>query len=114
MVDDRGTAKDAQDHGGGGGEVSEPLGETWAARPMTILVPPAIFEKEDAVLDLPVIANGHQQLVGSDRGGINAGHEVARIALPHGAIVSDDIAVHAQADLAAGEAQRFANVLAVL
>jgi hypothetical protein len=33
---------------------------------------------------------------------------------PHGAIVGDDIAVHAERDLAAWEAEGFANVLAVV
>ena len=40
-------------HGGGGGEVSQPFGKTRAFGPVSILVPPAIFQKEDAVLDLP-------------------------------------------------------------
>jgi hypothetical protein len=81
---------------------------------MTILVPPAIFEKEDAVLDLPVIANGCQQFRGSNGAGIDTAKKVARIGQPHGAIVRDDIAVHSQSDLAAREGQRFANVLGVL
>ena len=109
-----GSAKDAQDDGGRGGEVSQPFRETWAAGPVAILVPPAVFEKEDTVLDLPVIANCGQQLSGGDRAGIDAGKKIARVRQPHGAIVSDDITVHAERDLAAWEAEGFANVLAVV
>ena len=42
-----GAAEDAEDDGGGGGEVSRPLRETRAACLVAILVPPAVFEKEE-------------------------------------------------------------------
>ena len=50
-------AEEPQDARGGGGELREPLGQTGSASPVTVLVPPAVFEKEDAVFDLPVMAN---------------------------------------------------------
>lgn len=107
-------AKDTEDHRGRGGEVGQPFGETWATSPVAVLVPPAVFEKEDAVLDLPVIADRGQQLVGSNGAGIDTGEKVARVGEPHGAIVGDDIAVHAKRNLATWEAEGFANVLAVV
>ena len=108
-----GAAEDSEDHGGGGGEVSQPLREAWTAGPVAVLIPPAVLQKEDAVLDLPVIADRREELLGGDRTGIDAGHEVARIGQPHCAIVGDDVAVHAQRDLAAGKAQRLADVFGV-
>jgi len=91
----RGTAEDAQHDGGGGSEMGQPFREAGPARPVAIFVPPAIFHKEDAVLDLPVIAHRCQQLTRRNGPRVDAGYEVARIGEPHGAIVSDDIAVHA-------------------
>src|SRR6187401_1847542 len=102
-----GGAKDAQDHGGGGREMGQPLGKTRAAGPVAVLVPPAVFEEEDAVLNLPVIADRSQELRSRDRARIDAGQKVARVGEPHGAISSDDIAVHAERDLTAGEAEGF-------
>jgi len=40
---------------------------------VAVLVPPAVFEKEVAVFDLPVIADVRQQLGGRDPRGIEAG-----------------------------------------
>ena len=107
-------AEDAEDHGGGGGKLREPLGESGSAGPMAVFVPPAVFEKEDAVFDLPVIADGGQQLVGADRAGIEAGEEVARIGKAHGAVIRDHVAVDAERDLAAGKAERVAEIGDVL
>jgi len=110
----RGVAEEAEDHGGGGGEVSQPFREARPASPVTVLIPPAVLDEEDAVFDLPVIAHRGQQFVGGDRTRIDAGQEVARVGEPHRAIVSGDIAVHAQGNLTAGEAERFADVSGVL
>ena len=106
--------KDAKDHRGCGGKVGQPFGQAWAASPMAILVPPPVLQEEDAILDLPVVADCRQQLGGGDRPWIDTREKVARVREPDGAIISDDIAVHAQRDLAAGKAERMADVLAVL
>lgn len=81
---------------------------------MSIFVPPPIFDEEEAVLDLPVLADQFQQLVGADPAGIEARQEVARIVRAHAAIVGNDIAVHAERNLAAGEVQRLANVVGIV
>jgi hypothetical protein len=81
---------------------------------VAILVPPPVFQEEDAVLDLPMIADCCQELGGGDRPGIDAGEEVARVREPQRAIVRDDIAVYAERNLAAREAESFANVLNVI
>ena len=107
-------AEDAEDDRGCGGQMREPLGETGAAGPVAIFVPPAVFQEEDAVLDLPVIANVGQQFLGAHFAGIDAGQEVARVMQTHGAVFSREVAIDAECDLAAGEVQLVANVLGVV
>lgn len=107
-------AEEAQSAGGGSGEVGEPLGEAGPAGPVAVLIPPAVFEKEDAVLDLPMSAHGSQQVVGTNVVGTDAGQEVARIGQLHRAIVADDITIHAQRDLTAWKGQPLANVLGIV
>lgn len=53
-----GWAEQAEDGQRGGGQVGEPVGDTGATRPMAIFVPRAVFDEEQAVLDLPVGAHG--------------------------------------------------------
>lgn len=105
-----GIAKEAQHAECGAGERGQPLGQAGAARPVTIFVPPAVLDEEEAVLDLPMAAHMRQQLRVRRLLGIKAGDEVARIAVAYSAIVGDDVAVNAQADLAAGKAQGVADV----
>ena len=81
---------------------------------MTILVPPPVFEKEEAVFDLPVLADEFQQLVRTDLARIEVAQEVARIVRAHGAIAGNHVAIHAQGDLAAGEVKRLADVIGVV
>jgi hypothetical protein len=81
---------------------------------MAILIPPAVFQEEGAVLDLPVIAHVGQQFIGTDLAGIDAGQEVSRIVLTHGAVLGDDVTIDAQGDLTAGEVQLLANVFGIL
>ena len=70
--------------------------------------------RKKTLFNLPVIADRSQELRSRDRARIDAGQKVARVGEPHGAISSDDIAVHAERDLTAGEAEGFANVLDVI
>lgn len=50
-------AEGAEGDDGCGGELREPLGDAWAAGPMSVFVPPAILDEEQAVLDLPMGAH---------------------------------------------------------
>jgi len=77
---------------------------------MPILIPPAIFDKEDAVFDLPMVACMRQQLIGADLIGANTRQKVACIGEEHGAVLGRDVAIDAQRDLAAGKAQLLADV----
>lgn len=107
-------AEDAEHDRGCGSQMREPLGEAGAAGPVAILVPPAVFEKENAILDLPVIADMGQQFIGPDFARIDAGQEVARVVQTHGAVFGRNVAINAERDLAAGEVQLFANVFGVV
>lgn len=104
----------AEDGEGTAIERGESFGRPGPAGSMSIFVPPPIFDEEEAVLDLPVLADQFQQLVGADLAGIEARQEVARIVRAHAAIAGKDIAVHAERNLAAGEVQRLANVVGIV
>jgi len=71
-----GQAESAEDGGGGGRELREPLDDAWSAGPVTVFVPPTVLEKEQTVFDLPMPADGAQQTLGSDRVGIEAGEKI--------------------------------------
>lgn len=43
-------------------QLGQPLGNTGANRPMTIFIPPAVFDEEDAVLNLPMSSRSTKQL----------------------------------------------------
>lgn len=77
---------------------------------MAIFIPPAVFDKEDAVFHLPMVACGAKQLDGGNVIRAGAGEKVARVGKPHRAIAGDQVAIDAQGDLAAGIFQFVANV----
>ncbi len=81
---------------------------------MAIFVPPAVLDEEDAVFNLPMIANVCQQFVGADLAGINAGQEVASVVQAHCAIFRGDVVINAEGDLAAREFQLLADVVGVV
>ena len=59
------------------------IGHFPEARPpgvVPVLVPPTVFEEEQTVFDMPVLADPFQQLVGADRVGIATTGEVPRVA----------------------------------
>lgn len=95
-------------------ELGEPIGDARPACPVAIFVPPTILDEEQAVLDLPMPAHVSQKLRGADPIWVEAGEEVTRIANAHGAIIGDHITIHAQADRAAREAERVAQIGDVL
>lgn len=81
---------------------------------MPVLVPPAVFEKEVAVFDLPVIADMGQQLLGRDLRRIEAGQKVTTIMRYDISIDGQDVAIDVQADPTAGKAQFLADVIGVV
>lgn len=81
---------------------------------MTVLIPPAIFEEEQRVLDLPMATDCSQQLAGSDGARIETGNEVASIVRECGAVGGDQVTIDAQRDAAAGKAQRHADVVGIV
>lgn len=62
---------------------------------MAILIPPAIFEKEQGVFDLPMAADYRQQLVGGDVAGVPTGDEIAGVVRDDRAIGVDQVAIDA-------------------
>ncbi len=60
---------------------------------MTVFVPPAILQEEDAVFHLPVIAGGGQELVRANRAGIRARDKVPRVGKMHGATFGNYIVI---------------------
>lgn len=107
-------AAGAEDGGGGGRELREPLGDAWAARPVAIFVPPTVFDKEQAVFDLPVSADRAQQFLCVDRVGIEAGEKVARIGQLHLAVGVHYVPINTQRNLRAGKVQLLTNVTGVV
>ena len=107
-------AKDSQCAGSGSRELGEPVREARPTGPVAVLVPPAIFEKEDAVLDLPMPAHRGKQVVGTNVIGADARQEVARVGQVDSAVFANDIAIDAQRDLTARKGQLLANVLGVV
>lgn len=69
--------------------------------PVTIFVPPTVFDEEHRVLDLPMMTHARQQGVSAHVIRIGAGGEVARFTEAHGTVFGDHIAIDAQQDLAA-------------
>lgn len=107
-------AQEAQDGERGSGEIGEPLGHAGPARPMPVFIPPAVFHKEEAVLDLPMAAHMLEKLRGGSVLRIEAGNEVASFGQTHGAVVGDDVTVDAHSDLTTWKVERLANVRLVV
>lgn len=109
-----GRAEGAEDGGGGGGELREPLGDAWAARPVAVFVPPTVLEKEQTVFDLPMRADCAQQILSSDRIGIEAGEKVARVGQLHRAVGGGYVPINTQRNLRSGKVQLLTNITGVL
>ena len=88
--------------------------QSWPAGGMSIFIPPAVFEKEVAVFDLPMIANIGQQLGGRDLRWIEAGNKIAAVVRDNVAIGSDHVTVDAQADATARKSQLLADIVRVI
>lgn len=90
------------------------VGQAGTTRGVPVLVPPAVFEKEVAIFDLPMIADMGQQLLGRDLRRIEAGQKVTTIMRYDIAIGGQYVAIDAQADPTAGEAQLLADIIGVV
>jgi hypothetical protein len=102
-------------HGGGGtGELGQPFGHARPTRPVTVFIPPAVFEEEEAVLDLPMRADSRQQLRRGDLLWIETGEKVARVGRQHGAIVGNYVPINTQRNSRPGKRQGLANVIGVV
>ena len=81
---------------------------------MTVLVPPAVLEKMQAVLDLPMTADIVQELGRSDLIGIEAGDEIPYVMTNKLPIPGCDQTVHTQCDATPGERELIPIVRAVV
>lgn len=81
---------------------------------MAIFVPPAIFDEEQTVLDLPMGASSRQQLGGSDKPRIQARKKITCLGQQYGAVVGNYVPINTQANLRPGKCQRFTKVLRVV
>ena len=86
----------------------------WAAGPMEVFIPPTILDEEQTVFDLPMRADGAQQLLGGDRVGIEAGEKVARVGELHRAVGGDYVPINTQRNLRPGETQWLTKVAGVV
>lgn len=103
------------EHGRGAAiELGEDFAQAWSARGMAVFVPPAIFEKVQRVLDLPMATDIGQQLPSVDGAWVEAGDEVAGVVRNGSAVGGDRVAIDAQREAAAGEAERLADVIGVI
>jgi hypothetical protein len=96
---------------GGVGQRGKHLSQARPLEIMTILVPPTVFGKVKAVLDLPVVANVTLQAARRDPTRIKAGAKIARLTGPHPAAGRTDFTIHAENDPAMGEVQTLADVV---
>jgi hypothetical protein len=113
--DRKGRRAEHPQHGGGrAGQLRQPLGNARPTRPVTIFVPPAVFEEEEAVLDLPMGADSRQQFRGADLLGIETGEKVACVGQQNRAILVDYVPINTQRNLRPGKRQGVANVIGVV
>lgn len=88
--------------------------ESRAAGMMPIFVPPTVFGEVKTVFDAPVISYVAENIVSRNVVRVEAGDEVARVAQYDVAIISGQLTIDTNNDLAAGQVKRFADVLGVL
>lgn len=95
-------------------EHGQAFSQAGPASVMPILIPPAVFGEEVAVLDLPVVAHGLQQPGRGDTLGGDAGDKVACIVRNELALSRQHVAIHAHGDVAVRHLQTFTNILGVV
>jgi len=109
-----GWAERAEGDDGGGGELREPLGDAGAAGPMAVFIPPAIFDEEQAVFNLPMGAHRGQEFARGDTIGIKTGEKITRVGGSHRAVRGDHVPINTQRNLRSGEAQLLTKVTGVV
>jgi len=92
----------------------QPIGDAGTRGPMAILVPPAILDEEEAVLDLPVRADRGQELSGADSFRIEAAQKIARVEKRDRSVLAGYVPINTQENAASGETQGMANVIGVV
>jgi hypothetical protein len=96
---------------GGVGQRGKDLGQARPSEVVTILVPPTVFGKVKAILDLPVIANVALQAARRDPIRIKAGAKIARLTRTHPNAGRTHFTVHTENNLAIREVQTLADVV---
>lgn len=109
-----GRAEGAEGDDGGGGELGEPFRYAGAAGPMAVFIPPTIFDEEQAILDLPMRADGSQQFARGDAFGIEAGEKIACVGGSQRTVRVDHVPINTQRNLRVGEAQLLTKVTGVV
>ena len=94
-------------------EDRQTFGQAGAPRRVAVFVPPAVFDEEVVVFDLPMIADVGQQVRGRDAVGIETGHKVTAVVRCHAAIGRDQVSIDPQGDATTREGQLVANVVGI-
>lgn len=81
---------------------------------MTILVPPAVFDKVKTVFDLPVAANVGLQLGCRDGTRVEAGHEIPALVGENPTVGRTHFTIDANDDFAMRKVQTLADILGVV
>ena len=111
---DFGVRKNSVNRNGGVVDRCHDFGEARPSGVMTIFVPPTVFGEVKTVFDAPVISYVAENIVSRNVVRVEAGDEVARVAQYDVAIISGQLTIDTNNDLAAGQVKRFADVLGVL
>ena len=105
---DFGVRKNSVNRNGGVVDRCHDFGE---ARPSGVMT---VFGEVKTVFDAPVISYVAENIVSRNVVRVEAGDEVARVAQYDVAIISGQLTIDTNNDLAAGQVKRFADVLGVL
>lgn len=81
---------------------------------MTILVPPAVFDKVKTVFDLPVAANVGLKLGCRDGSGVEAGHKIPALVRENSSIGQTHFTIDANDDLAMRKVQTLADIFGIV
>ena len=111
LLGDVNQAKNAQ---GSVGERGKDFGQAGALRVVTILVPPAVFDKVKTVFDLPMAANIGLQLGCRNKSRVDAGHKIPALAGENLTMSRTHFAIDAKDDLAVRKVQALADILGVV
>ena len=111
LLGDVNQPKNAQ---GSVGERGKDFGQARSLRVVTILVPPAIFDKVKTVFDLPVAANIGLQFGCRNKSRVDAGREIPALAGENLTMDRTHFAIDANDDPAVRKVQTLADILGVV